>query len=62
MTEMPPPPPKVVDIDHLLENVVGATGRWQIKFFALALAIYDAAFLVLVVHLFAAFTPQHRYY
>ncbi len=48
------------DIDHILEDFVGAAGPWQYRFMVLVLTLFSATYLIIFLHLFAAYTPPHR--
>ncbi len=48
-------------MDSLLEEIVGSFGPWQVSFIIKAFLINSVAHMVLHMHLFSAYTPEHRY-
>ena len=48
------------DIDYILDNFCGSSGPWQRRFLALVLVLFGATYLLIFLHLFAAYTPPHR--
>lgn len=48
------------DIDYILENFVGNNGPWQRRFLLLVLTVFGATYLLIFLHLFAAYVPDHR--
>ncbi len=48
------------DIDHVLDDIVGAAGPWQLRFLLLMLSVFGASSLLVFLHLFAAYVPPHR--
>ncbi len=49
-----------VHFDHVLDHYVGATGLWQWRQYALVLLQTFASMLPFMVHIFSAYTPEHR--
>ena len=50
------------DFDLLLDRVCGGGGRWQVKMSAMLVLTYLSGGLPLLLHLFTAYTPEHRCY
>ena len=51
-------PPK--DLDYILDNLVGGGGRWQWTKMMFLLPVYVAMGAPLLLHMFTAYTPDHR--
>ena len=53
--------PKKVDLDYILEDVVGGGGRWQWRKWLFLVPVYLAMGApALLMQMFSAYTPAHR--
>ena len=49
-----------VDLDHVMEHIVGGAGWWQWTRIAFMVLPYMGMSLNNLLHLFTAYTPKHR--
>ncbi len=52
--------PGNIHFDHVLDQFVGATGPWQWRQFVFVLVLNVCSSLPLMLHVFSAYTPEHR--
>ncbi len=53
-------PPRQYDFDYILEHIVGSAGPWQYKQYLLLLLQNAAGSFPFMLHLYAAYVPEHR--